>query len=159
MTTHEIPKEWNSIIPVKPARSISECGTIEVVPKSLLSNIFFIRKKEYSVHLYAGKLVWERSKSRNDRNLISVENILAIKPQFSKSASVSKPRNADANFETEIPSKNERFEGITIIYAKRMENSSNSNKWRHFSQTFQSNDKQVCMLWIQTLQQQINGKI
>lgn len=47
---------------------------------------------------------------------------------------------------------------FTIFYAKRMENSSNPNKWRHYSQTFHNDDSQVCQSWIQTIQQQLKGK-
>lgn len=134
--------------------SESECETIESTPSSTLVNTFLLRKKEYSVVLDARKIVWERSKPKNDRVTILVECILAIKPQFTKNSSV--PQQQQTNTETVNSSDVRQF---TIHYAKRMENSSNPNKWRYFSQTFHNNDSEVCELWINTLQQQIDGKI
>ncbi|XP_031638718.1 ceramide kinase [Contarinia nasturtii] len=148
-----------AIIPVTPAMnasslSVSECETIE---PSVLSATFFIRRKEYSVYLDAEKLVWERTKSKNDRNSVLIENILAIKSQVRKSSSVSETQqNSHSSVETDTPSNIKQF---TIFYAKRVENSSNPNKWRNLSQTFQNNDIQVCQLWIQTLQRQISEQV
>lgn len=70
-------------------------------------------------------------------------NILSVKVNV-KNSSASEQRTDMKQF--------------TIFYAKHMENSSNLNKWRHYSQTFHNNDSQVCQSWVQTLQQQLNGK-
>lgn len=147
-----------TIIPVTPALnvssiSVSETATIETTPSSTLFNTFFIRKKEYNLVLDAEKLIWERSKSNSDRVSILLECILAIKPQFTKKSSV--PDQQKIGNETEQQSDVKQF---TIYYAKRMENSSNPNKWRHFSQTFQNNDSHICEIWINALQHKINGK-
>lgn len=149
-----------SIIPVAPALnasslSVSECETIEIV--SVLSTTFFVRRKEYSVQLDAKRLVWERLKAKNDRNTVLIENILAVKPQIQKSSSMPDAQhNSNTNLETDTLPKVKQF---TIFYAKRVENSSNPNKWRTCSQTFTNIDSQVCQSWIQTLQRHINGKM
>lgn len=146
-----------AIIPVTPAMnasslSVSECETIEAeqtTSNSVLSNTFFIRKKEYSVCLCAGKIVWERLKAKNQKNTVLVENILSIATKTSSST-----QNVSSS-DTETQSNIKQF---TIFYAKRMENSSNPNKWRHFSETFQNNDSDVCETWIRIIQRQIDGK-
>lgn len=142
-----------TIIPVTPALNassltVSDCETIETSPNQVLLNTFCIRKKDYSVSLDAEKLVYERSKTKSDRTIILVENILAIQSQVTKNSSVPE-QNA------ETPKNIKQF---TIFYAKRIEASSNPNKWRHFSQTFQNSDSNVCQLWIDTLQRRIDGK-
>lgn len=142
-----------AIIPVKPAvnassLSVSECETSEIdaeqtTSTSCLSNSFFVKKKEYCVSLCAGKLIWERLKTKEVRNTVLVSNILSVKvPEDNQNA------------------KTERtLKEFTIFYAKRIENSSNPNKWRSFSQTFRHRDSQVCKTWIQTIQRQIDGKM
>lgn len=141
-----------TIIPVTPALNasslfVSECETIETSPNQVLLNTFCIRKKDYSVSLDADKLVCERLKSKSDRTIILVANILAIQPQVTKNSSVPE-QNAETH---------KQIKQFTIFYAKRIENS-NPNKWRHFNQTFQNSDSNVCQLWINTVQRRIDGK-
>lgn len=150
-----------AIISVAPALNTcpmpaSECETTDAAPNTMLLNTFFIRKKPYRVFFNAGKLVWERFKSNKDRVTVLVEDILAVKSN-SLVPDAEQQRNATTSInETDKPSNIKQF---TIFYAKRMENSSNPNKWRHFSQTFQNNESHICELWIDTLQRQIDGKI
>lgn len=58
-----------AIIPVTPApdqhSSAASCETINMDANFMLSNIFYIRKKPYTLYLNAGKLVWERHKTKN----------------------------------------------------------------------------------------------
>lgn len=175
MTTNELAEKMPPpIIAVTPAinansLSIPECETISIdaSPISMLLNTFIIRKKEYCVMLSAGKLVWERVKSKNDRITVLIENILTVQPQV-KHLSVHK-RNQQQQHQQQqhdqsvcetVDTQNTtpNIKQFTIVYTKRMENSSNSNIWRHFSQTFHNNDSQVCQLWVETLQRQIDGK-
>lgn len=165
MTTHELPEKMATpIIPVTPALnacslSVSECETMsaDTIPNSVLVNTFVIRKKQYRVTFSAGKLVWERVKSKDNRVTISIENILAIEYQVTNSPVPSKneQKQSDETIDIEKPPNIKQF---TIVYAKRMENSSNPNKWRHFSQTLQNDDSHVCQSWIETLQQQLDGE-
>lgn len=137
-------------------------------PNSVLINTFVIRKKQYCVRLNDGQFKWQRLKSSNLCKTIAVENIIAIQPkvrnslvpeqqvqQQQQSSPDQSPMAGCTNKETEKPSILKQF---TIFYAKRMENSSNPNKWRYLTQTFQNSDTQVCQLWIETIQQQINGE-
>lgn len=153
-----------AIISVTPALNTcsmpaSDGETNNAHPDTTLLNTFFIRKKPYRVFLNAGKLVWERLKSNKDRVTILVENILAVKYHATNSAvnesEQTQQQNAYAVNDTDKPSNIKQF---TIFYARRMENSSNLNKWRHFSQTFQNNESHICDLWIQTIQRKIDGK-
>lgn len=88
---------------------------------------------------------FEKKKSNSDRTIVPIENILSVKPDIDKTAESVQENHANAK-------------QFIIFYAKRMVNASNPNKWRQFSQTFQHNDSQVCQLWIQAIQQQLNGK-
>lgn len=142
----------------------SDGETNNAHPDTTLLNTFFIRKKPYRVFLNGGKLVWERLKSNKDRITILVENILAVKYNATNSPvneseqqqqQQTQQRNTYTVNDADKPSNIKQF---TIFYAKRMENSSNPNKWRHFSQTFQNNESHICDLWIQTIQRQIDGK-
>lgn len=153
-----------AIISVTPAlnacsMSASECETIDAAPNTTLLNTFFVRKKPYRVFFSNGKLIWERFKSNNDRVTVLVENILAIKPHETNSSvpEQQQQQQEDVNSAPEVD-KSSNVKQFTIFYAKRMENSSNPNKWRHFSQTFQNNESHICELWIQTLQREIDGK-
>lgn len=141
-----------AIIPVSPAlNACSECEASDSA--AMLLNTFLIRKKQYRVYFNAGKLVWERFNITDDRTTVQVENILAIKsPLNQPSASL---QNVNSAGDDAMVTNVKQF---TIFYAKRMENSSNPNKWRHVSQTFQNNDSHVCEKWIETLQKQIGGK-
>lgn len=139
-------------------------------PNSVLINTFVIRKKQYCVRLSDGQLVWQRLKSSELWSTIAVENIIAIEPKVINSLvpeQQSQPQQKQqqpsdqsattvcSNKDVEKPLTLKQF---TIFYAKRMENSSNPNKWRYFTQTFQNSDSQVCQLWIETIQQQIDGE-
>lgn len=147
------------IIPVTPALNasslpVSEYESNEAPPNFVSSNTFFIRNKEYNVQINAKKLVWERTKSKNDRNSVSIENILTVKSQVPKTSSMSM-ENTGPNIEREFSPKIKQF---TIFFAKRLESSSNPNKWRIVSKTFQNKDSQVCASCVRSLQRQINGK-
>lgn len=147
------------IIPVTPALnacslSVSEYESNEALPNFVSSNTFFIRKKEYNVQLNAKKLVWERTKSKNDRKSVSIENILTVKLQVPKTSSMSM-ETTGPNIESEFSPNIEQF---TILFAKRVDSSSNLNKWRIVSKTFQNKDSQVCASCVQFLQRRINGK-
>lgn len=91
-----------------------------------------------------------------------MENIIAVQSEYNSlptpttTTTTDQMTNDSSVDETTINQPN--VKQFTVVYAKRMENSSNPNKWRHFSQTFLSDDSQVCQFWIKTLQQQINGK-
>lgn len=85
-------------------------------------------------------------KSILDRTIVAIENVLSVKPTIDDETAM-----ADQEKQTNVKQ-------FTIFYAKRMVNASNPNKWRQFSQTFQNNDSQVCRVWIQTIQQHIDGK-
>lgn len=131
----------------------------------VLINTFVIRKKQYCVRLSDGQFVWQRLKSSELCSTIAVENIIAIEPKVTNSVVPEQQQQnqqpdqsaatACSNKDGEKPLTLKQF---TLFYAKRMENSSNPNKWRYFTQTFQNSDSQVCQLWIETIQQQINGK-
>lgn len=58
-----------AIIPVTPAPDLNSSATsyetINMDTNFMLSNIFYIRKKSYTLYLDAGKLVWERHKTKN----------------------------------------------------------------------------------------------
>lgn len=130
---------------------------------SVLMNTFVIRKKQYCVRLNDGQFVWQRLKSSESGTKIAVENIIAVEPKITNSLvselqqyKVQQPApDQSGNKDAETPLTLKQF---TIFYAKRMDSSSNPNKWRYFTQTFQNSDSQVCQLWIETIQQQINGK-
>lgn len=135
-------------------------------PNLVLINTFVIRKKQYCVRLNDGQFMWQRLKSSELCTTIAVENIIAIEPKVTNSSVPEQQKQQHqqqspdqsatiSNKDVEKPLSLKQF---TIFYAKRMENSSNPNKWRYFTQTFQNNDSQVCQLWIETVQQQINGK-
>lgn len=128
---------------------------------SVMMNTFVIRKKQYCVRLSDGQFVWQRLKSSESATTVAVENIIAVEPKATNSLVPDlqqqfKPPDQSANStDAEKPLTLKQF---TIFYAKRMENSSNPNKWRYSTQTFQNSDSQVCQMWIEAIQQQIDGK-
>lgn len=170
-----------TIIPVTPAPIIrpfsasneninaSECEsvieTIAVesnVPPPCLLHMFLVRRKQFRVFFNAGKLIWERYETKKGRITVPIENIIAVNPQYTgvvNPALVADIKATDAQSSSEAATKPlSDVKQFTVIYAKRIESASNSNKWRHFSITFQNNDSQVCQLWIETLQQLIDGE-
>lgn len=165
MATHELPEKMATpIIPVTPALnanslSVSEHETIpdDTIPNSMLLNTFMIRKKEYRVLLSGGQLVWERAKTKDDRITVLIENILSIQVHV-KNVPVPEQQQQSVSETSDTQKSPPHIKQFTIVYAQRMENSSNPNKWRHFSQTFHNDDSEVCQLWIETLQRQIDGK-
>lgn len=94
-----------------------------------------------------------------------MENIIAVQSELNvmstsitlmiRADQVVNDPNVDDNADKQQHSNIKQF---TIVYAKRMENSSNPNKWRHFSQTFQNDDSEICKRWIQMLQKRIDSK-
>lgn len=167
-----------TIIPVTPApiprafatendESAASCeSTIETiavdanVPTACLLHTFTVRKKRFRVFYNAGKLIWERHPSKKDRCTVSVDNIIAINPQYGGVTNPAMTNEVKTNDEigANEPVAKPEVKQFTIVYAKRIENSSNPNKWRHSSITFQNNDPQVCQQWIETLQQHIDGR-
>lgn len=130
---------------------------------SALTNTFVIRKKQYCVRLSNGQLEWHRLKSSEPCKTIAVENIIAIEPKPTNSFVPEQQKQSpdqctSAEFTNKDGEKPLAVKQFTISYAKRMENSSNPNKWRYSTQTFHHSDSQVCQLWIEIIQQQINGK-
>lgn len=139
---------------------ISTAAATANTPNAPIINTFVIRKKQYCVRLSDGHLEWHRLKSSESCKTIAVENIIAIEPKVRNSLVPEQQKQspdqcATANKDAEKPLPVKQF---TIFYAKRMVNSSNPNKWRYSTQTFNNSDSQVCQLWIETIQQQINGK-
>lgn len=135
-------------------------------PDSVLMNTFLIRKKQYCVRFGDGQFEWQRLKSSDTRTKVSVENIIAIEPKVINPGvpeELSKLPSQQSQPDQSVvsckdPEKPATLKQFTIFYAKRMENSSNPNKWRYSTQTFHNSDSHVCQLWIETIQQQINGK-
>lgn len=94
---------------------------------------------------------------QTDRSIVSVENIIAVQSDLN-STTMTELTVSESNADDTNDEKQSNIKQFTIVYAKRMENSSNPNKWRHFSQIFQNDDSQVCQLWIRAIQHQIDGK-
>lgn len=80
-----------------------------------------------------------------DRTIVAIENVLSVKPTIDDTTMAEQEKHSNVK-------------QFVIFYAKRMVNASNPNNWRQFSQTFQNNDSQVCRMWIQEIQQHIDGK-
>lgn len=130
-------------------------------PNSVLMNTFVIRKKQYCLRLSDGQFVWQRLKSSESATTVAVENIIAVEPKVTNSLVPDlqqQPHKLPDQSGTTDAEKPLTLKQFTIFYAKRMGNSSNPNKWRYSTQTFQNSDSQVCQMWIETIQQQIDGK-
>lgn len=99
---------------------------------------------------------------------VPVANILAINPQSSDNheydainATITTPIvivGTNATESTETTHSQPMRKQFTVVYAKRLSNSTNLNKWRYSSITLHSNDAQVVDLWTRTLQNELNGK-
>lgn len=76
---------------------------------------------------------------------MAIEDILAVQPTID---------------DAEVPEQQKlaNVKQFVVFYAKRMVRTSNPNKWRQCSQTFQNSDSQVCRQWIQAIQQQLDGE-
>lgn len=100
---------------------------------------------------------------RTDRVIVPMENIIAVQSELNDTSSITRMTPADqvvndTNVDNNADKHHSTVKQFTIVYAKRMENSSNPNEWRHFSQTFQNSDSKICERWIRMLQKRINGK-
>lgn len=92
-----------------------------------------------------------------------MENIIAVQSELNGTSSITIMTLADQavndpSVDGNADEQHLNVKQFTIVYAKRMENSSNPNKWRHFSQTFQNSDSEICKRWIRMLQKRIDGK-
>lgn len=92
-----------------------------------------------------------------------MENIIAVQSELNGTSSITIMTPADQvvndpNVDDNADKQHSNVKQFTIVYAKLMVNSSNPNKWRHFSQTFQNSDSEICKRWIRMLQKRIDGK-
>lgn len=93
-----------------------------------------------------------------------MENIIAVQSESNGTSSttiITTPADQmvnDPNVDDNADKQHLNVKQFTIVYAKRMVNSSNPNKWRYFSQTFQNSDSEICQRWIRMLQKRIDGK-
>lgn len=100
---------------------------------------------------------------RIDRAIVPMENIIAVQSELNGTSSIIRMAPSDqvvndTNVHDNGDKHHSTVEQFTIVYAKRMGNSSNPNKWRHFSQTFQNSDSEICQRWIRMLKKRIDGK-
>lgn len=89
-----------------------------------------------------------------DRVSVPIQNVIAINPKTEDAADSLSQGDAIISASSE-PQR----QSFTVVYAGRSDHSSNRNKWRYKSITFSSSDAHVVRLWIDTLQQAINGEI
>lgn len=143
----------------------------------VLLNTFCVRKKRHRVFYNAGVVVWERFESNKGafrrflaarpscerqslvllhagRVLVPIQDVIAINPKTE--AAADSLSQGDAIISASAEPQRQHF---TVVYAGRSEHSSNRNKWRYKSITFSNSDAHVVRLWIDTLQQAINGEI
>lgn len=99
---------------------------------------------------------------KTDRVIVPIENIIAVQSELNGTSSIMTPADDqmvnDPHVDDNADKQHSNVKQFTIVYAKRLENSSNPNKWRQFSQTFQNTDSEICKRWIQMLRKRIDGK-